>query len=94
MLPGVRIMCFRYIIKREDKRKVTMRLGENETEIDFVLIGKEHRRLLQNVKAIPWEFLHVLVVSDMDKKKRRNVVREIFIERRKISLLIDDRIRK
>ena len=28
--------------KREEKRKVTFRLGENETEIDFVLIKKEH----------------------------------------------------
>ena len=28
--------------KREEKRKVTFRMGENETEIDFVLINKEH----------------------------------------------------
>ena len=28
--------------KREEKRKVTFRNGENETEIDFVLITKEH----------------------------------------------------
>ena len=28
--------------KREEKRKVTFRMGENETEIDFVLIKKEH----------------------------------------------------
>ena len=26
--------------------------GENETEIDYVLINKEHRRFIQNVKAI------------------------------------------
>ena len=29
--------------KREEKRKVTFRMGENQTEIDFVLIKKEHR---------------------------------------------------
>ena len=29
-------------LKREEKRKVTFRMGENETEIDFVLIKKEH----------------------------------------------------
>ena len=29
--------------RREEKRKVTLRMGENETEIDFVLIKKEHR---------------------------------------------------
>ena len=28
--------------KREEKRKVTLRMGEDETEIDFVLIKKEH----------------------------------------------------
>ena len=28
--------------KREEKRKVTFKIGENETEIDFVLIKKEH----------------------------------------------------
>ena len=28
---------------REEKRKVTFTLGENETEIDFVLIRKGHR---------------------------------------------------
>ena len=28
--------------KREEERKVTFRMGENETEIDFVLIKKEH----------------------------------------------------
>ena len=38
--------------KREEKRKVTFRMGENETEIDFVLIKNQHRRFMQNVKAI------------------------------------------
>ena len=28
--------------KREEKRKATLRMGENETEIDFVLTMKEH----------------------------------------------------
>ena len=28
--------------KREEKRKVTFRIGENETEINFVLTKKEH----------------------------------------------------
>ena len=31
---------------REEKRKVTFRMGENETEIDFELIKKEHRRFI------------------------------------------------
>ena len=28
------------------ERKVTFRMDENETEIDFVLIKKEHRRFI------------------------------------------------
>ena len=32
--------------KREEKRKVAFRMGENEIEIDFVLIKNEHRRLI------------------------------------------------
>ena len=42
--------------KREEKRKVTFRMSEDETEIDFVLIKKEHRRFIRNVKAIPMKF--------------------------------------
>ena len=48
VLSGEGIMCVKYMInisntyKREEKRKVTFRIGENETEIDFVLTKKEH----------------------------------------------------
>ena len=38
--------------KSKEKRKVTFIMGENETEIDFVLIKTEHRQFIQNVKAI------------------------------------------
>ena len=30
-------MCVRYMSKRGEKRKVTFCLGDNETEIDFML---------------------------------------------------------
>ena len=39
--------------KREQKMKVTFKIGENETEIDFVLIKNEHQRFTQNVNTIP-----------------------------------------
>ena len=39
--------------KREEKRKVIFRMGENETEIDLVLIKKELQPFIQNVKGIP-----------------------------------------
>ena len=42
--------------RRVEKRKVTFRIGENEPEIDFVLIKKEHQRYIRNVKAIHGSF--------------------------------------
>ena len=65
------------------------RLGENGTGIDFVLLRQEHRRFLLDVKAVPGEFQHVLVVEDMDKKRIWDVVRKTYIERRKKNLLKD-----
>ena len=35
---------------------------------------KEHRQFMQNVKAIPGELWHELVVADIDRKKIRKVV--------------------
>ena len=76
--------------EREEQRKVTFTMGENETEIDFVLTKKEYRWFEGN----PWKFQHALVVTDIDKRKIRNVVRETCTERRKSSLLKDVKIRK
>ena len=50
---------------------MTFNMGENETEIYFVLTKKEHRRFIQNLKALPVEFEHALVVAVIDKKKIR-----------------------
>ena len=70
---------------------MTVRIDENEEEIDFVLIKKEHQRFVQNVKTTPGEFQHTSVMVDIDKKKIRNVVRKTCAE---IRLLIDVQIRK
>ena len=43
-------------LKREEMWKVTFRMCENETEIDFVLTKKEQRRFIRNVKVNPEEF--------------------------------------
>ena len=43
-------------LKREEKRKVTFRIGGNETEIDFMLTKKEHQPFILNVKAILGSF--------------------------------------
>ena len=61
---------------------MTFRMGENKTEMHFVLMIKEHSRFFQNAKAILGEFHHTLVVADIDKKKIRNVVRKTCAERR------------
>ena len=66
----------------------------NETEIDFVLTKKEHRRFMQNVKIIPWKFQHALVLADIDERKIVNVVRKTCTDRRKICLLKDVKIWK
>ena len=49
---------------------------------------------MQNVKAIYGRIQHSLVVSDIDGKKIRNVVRKTRAVRRKKSLLKDVKIRK
>ena len=46
------------------------------------------------MKAILGEFGHALVISDVDKKTIRKVVRKTCAERSKITLLKDVKIRK
>ena len=75
------------LFKRDEKRKVTFRLGENKRKVDFVLIEKEHQRFIQNVRAIPGECRHALMIANIDRKKIRKVVRKTCAERRKIRLL-------
>ena len=55
-----------------------------------MLIRKEHRWLIQNVKAILGEVMHALVIADIDERKIRKVVRKTCAERRKIALLKDE----
>ena len=66
--------------KREEKRKLTFRIGENETENDCV-DKKRTPAVIQNVKAIPGESQHALLLADIDKRKIRKVVRKTCTER-------------
>ena len=66
------------------KRKITYSAGGCETEIDFVLAGEKYRKHTRDVKVIPWELQHRLVVVDLDKKVLKQVVRKQQIIRRKI----------
>ena len=54
--------------EKKEQRIITYSIGRNETEIDFVLVGKNNKKYLKDVKVIPWELHHQLVVTDIDKK--------------------------
>ena len=61
--------------EKMDHRKITCTMGGNETEIDFVLVGKNNKKYLKDVKVIPWELQHWLVVIDSDKRKLKKVAK-------------------
>ena len=67
-------------LRKEEKRKVTYSTGGSESEIDFVLVVNGNRKYLRDMKVIPGDLQHRLVVMDLVKKK---VVRKEAIERRK-----------
>ena len=60
--------------KKADKRKITFKSGNNESEIDFILVSKENRKHLKDVKIIPWKLQYPLLVADVDKRKLNKVV--------------------
>ena len=41
----------------------------------MVLVRKNNKKYLKNVKAIPWELQHRLVVADIEKKKLKKIVK-------------------
>ena len=43
-------------------------MSGNETEIDFLLVSKDNRKYLKDVKAIPSELQHHLVVTGNKRK--------------------------
>ena len=61
--------------EKKEQKKITYSMGGNETEIDFVLVDKNNKKYLKDVKAIPWELQHQLVVTDIDKRKLKKVVK-------------------
>ena len=71
---------------RKGEKRVTYSAGENGMEINFVLVGKGNRKYLRetDVKVIPGELQHRMVVTDLVKKKVKKVVRKEAIERRKV----------
>ena len=80
--------------KKTDKRKITYSGGGGcGTEIDFVLVGEKYRKYIRDVKMIPWELQHRMVVVDLDKKVLKKIVRKERIIRRKIWKLNENQTR-
>jgi len=47
----------------------------NESEIDFVLVSKEDRKHLKDIRVVPWELLYRLLVVDVDEKELSKTVK-------------------
>ena len=62
--------------KKTNERKTTFKSGNNESEIDVILVRKENKKILKDVKIIPWELQHRLLVADVDKKNLNKVVKK------------------
>ena len=77
--------------KNTDKRKTTYSAGGCGTEIDFVLVGEKYRKYKRDVKVIPRELQHRMVV--VDKKVLKEIVRKQWIIKRKVWKLNGNRTR-
>ena len=62
--------------KKTNKRKITFKSGNNKSEIDFILVSKENRKHLREVKVILSKLQHRLLVADVDKRKLTKVVKK------------------
>ena len=55
---------------------MTCSSGRNDTEIEFVLVGKEKRKYIREVKVIPGELQYNLVVVDVKEQKLKKPVKK------------------
>ena len=59
---------------RQTKGK-SLSVGGSETETDFELVKEKYKKYARDVKVIPWQLQHRLVVVDLDKKILKRIVR-------------------
>ena len=59
----------------------------------ILCLWKKYRKYIKDLKVIPWELQHRLVVEDLDKKVLKKVVRKEWIIIRKIWKLNENRTR-
>ena len=62
--------------EKKKQRKIIFSMGGNEIKIDFVLVGKSNKNYLKDVKAIPCDLQHRLLVTDIAKRKLQKVVKK------------------
>ena len=70
---------------KRDSRLITYQSGGHSTQIDYILIGKKHRKLVQDVNAIAGEEIaqqHRLVIGDLCIESPREAKKN-FVPRRK-----------
>ena len=79
--------------KKKEKNKITFRSGGNESEIDFIVVRKQERKFLKDVKVIPGELQHGLVLADVDDKKINKVIKKERLKKRKVWKLQDKEIK-
>ena len=77
----------------KEQRKITYSMGGNKTEIDFALVSKNNRKYLKDVKATHWELQHRLVVTDIDKRKLKKVVKNEQTITRRVSKLKENKMK-
>ena len=58
-----------------------------------MLVGEKYRKYIRDVKVIPWELQHRMVVIDLDEKVLKKIVRKERIIRRKSWKLNENRTR-
>ena len=61
-----------YVANTWFKKKITYRSEGNRTDIDFLLVGRNDRTYLKDVKAISGYLQHALVVADINKRKLKS----------------------
>ena len=57
----------------KDTRKVIYSSGGNDTETDFVLVGKKIKKYLRDGKVIPGELQHRQMVVDVEEQELKLV---------------------
>ena len=62
--------------KKKEKRTITFKSDKNESEIVFILVSKKNRQLLKDVKVIPWELQHRLLLANVEERKLNKVVKK------------------